>query len=76
MKYVLVYQICSVLYGYCYPPLTDRAILDSWSDCVVAGSEKVIELVNKDREVWEKNKFMVKYYCNVDSKNKANETPT
>ena len=76
MKYVLIYQICSILHGYCYPPLTDRTIFNTWSDCVLAGSEKVIKLVNKDVDIWEKEKLMVKYWCNAKKpKDNTNETP-
>ena len=77
MKYILIVQVCSVLHGYCYPPLTDRVIFDSWSSCVIAGSEKVIKLVNKDVDVWEKEKLMVKYLCNEkpEPKNNTYESP-
>ena len=77
MKFILIVQVCSVLNGYCYPPLTDRVLLDSWSSCVIAGADKVIQLVNKDVDVWEKEKYMVKYWCNAQEKPKdhTNESP-
>ena len=77
MKYILIVQVCSVLYGYCYPPLSERVTFDSWSSCVISGSEKVIQLVNTDVEIWEKEKLMVKYWCNAKPKAKdnPNESP-
>ena len=70
-KYILLFQICSLLSQQCYPPMTDREPIDSWSECVEKGAIKVIELVQTDRETWDKNKFVVKYWCNEDKPNKT-----
>ena len=76
MKYILIVQVCSVLHGYCYPPLSDRVLFDAWSSCVISGSEKVIRLVNKDVDVWETEKLMVKYWCDEQKpKDNTNESP-
>jgi len=72
-KYILLFQICSLLSQQCYPPMTDGEPIDSWSECVEKGAIKVIELIQTDRETWDKNKFVVKYWCNEDNSNK---TPT
>ena len=73
IKYILLFQVCSLLSQQCYPPMTDKELIDSWSECVEKGAIKVIELVQTDRETWDKNKFVVKYWCNEDNSNK---TPT
>jgi hypothetical protein len=73
MEYILIYQMCSILNNFCYPPLTDREALDTWSKCVAKGSEKVIELVERSPKEFDDNKYMVKYWC--ISENKFNKTP-
>ena len=41
MEYILLYQLCSLINNFCYPPLTDRE-LTTYSQCVSRGAEKTI----------------------------------
>ncbi len=72
MKYILLYQLCSLIGNYCYPPLTDRQPL-SYSDCVMKGAEKTIILVQKAPKEFDEQKYIVKYWCL--SENNSNKTP-
>ena len=73
MEYVLLYQLCSLVNNYCYPPLTNREIL-SYSECVANGAKKTIELVQKAPKEFDEQKYIVKYWCL--SENSINKTPT
>ena len=50
MKFILVWQLCSLITNTCIPPYTDRNYLDSYVECAIAGAEKVIEVANKDKK--------------------------
>ena len=62
MKWILLYQICSLANNFCYPTLTDREAL-SYSECVSKGAEKTIELVSKAPKEFDEQKYIVKYWC-------------
>ena len=73
IKYVLILQICSMVTGQCFPPLSDREVLDSWSKCVEKGIEKTQLLIKTDREAFDTNKYIVRLYCkNKDNSKKEN----
>jgi len=71
MKFILMFQVCSLIAQQCYPVITDREAVQSWSKCVEKGAVKVIELVQDDPISWDKYKFIVKYWCNEDNSNKS-----
>ncbi len=71
MKFILMFQVCSLIAQQCYPVMTDREPVDAWSKCVEKGANKVIELVQDDPISWDKYKFIVKYWCNEDNSNKS-----
>ena len=73
MKWILLYQLCSLVNNFCYPPLTDREAL-SYSECVSKGAEKTIELVSKAPKEFDDQKYIVKYWCL--SEDYINKTPT
>ena len=73
IKYVLVFQICSIINGQCLTPLTDDKIIDSWIGCVEKGQQITKEIVEADPIRFENLKLIVKYWCNEDNSNK---TPT
>jgi len=75
MKFVLIFQICSMAMGYCYPPLTDREVVDSWSQCVEKGMEKTALLISNDRDAFDINKYVVRIYCKAHEDN-SNKIPT
>ena len=71
MKYILIYQICSILSGQCVLDTSDENIYDNWSDCVIAGSYKTIEIAEKDKKVFDEYKMFVKYWCSENNINKS-----
>ena len=72
MKWILLYQVCSLVNGFCYPPLTDRELI-TYSECVSKGAEKTIALVEKAPKEFDEQKYIVKYWC--ISEDKINKTP-
>ena len=70
MKYVLVWQLCSLLTNTCIPPYTDRTEFKTYVDCAIGGAEKVIEVANKDKKTFDEQKLMVRYWCNEDNADK------
>ena len=60
--------------GQCFPPLSDREVLDSWSKCVEKGIEKTKLLIKTDREAFDTNKYIVRLYCK--NEDNSNKTPT
>ena len=73
MEYILLYQLCSLVNNFCYPPLTDRE-LTTYSQCVSRGAEKTIQLVRKAPKEFDEQKYIIKYWCL--SENNINKTPT
>ena len=73
MEYILLYQLCSLVNNFCYPPLTDRELL-KYSECVSRGAEKTIQLVQKAPKEFDEQKYIIKYWCL--SENNINKTPT
>ena len=73
MEYILLYQLCSLINNFCYPPLTDRE-LTTYSQCVSRGAEKTIQLVQKAPKEFDEQKYIIKYWCL--SENNINKTPT
>ena len=71
IKYVLVFQICSIINGQCLLPLNDDKIIDSWIGCVEKGQQITKEIVESDPIRFENLKLIVKYWCNEDKSNKS-----
>ena len=44
MKFIPMFQVCSLIAQQCYPVMTDREVIESWSKCVEKGAVKVIKL--------------------------------
>lgn len=74
MKFVLIFQICSLLTSQCLPQYSDRVMFDTWSDCVVGGAQKIIEVVNQEKDVVDEQQVIIKYWC--VSENNSNKTST
>ena len=60
--------------GQCFPPLSDREVLDSWSKCIEKGIEKTKLLIKTDREAFDNYQYIVRLYCKKNE-NKPNESP-
>ena len=73
IKYVLVFQICSIINGQCLTPLSDHKKIDSWIGCVEKGQEITMKIVVVDPIRFENLKLIVKYWCNED---KSDKSPT
>tara|TARA_Y100001951_G_C11097003_1_gene159871 strand:- start:156 stop:413 length:258 start_codon:yes stop_codon:yes gene_type:complete len=74
IKYVLILQICSMVTGQCFPPLSDSKVLDSWSKCIEKGMERTMLLINQDREAFDNYQYVVRLYCKKNEDN-SNESP-
>ena len=71
IKYVLVFQICSIINGQCLTPLSDHKKVDSWIGCVKKGQEVTMKIIETDPIRFENLKLIVKYWCNEDNSNKS-----
>ena len=71
IKYVLVFQICSIINGQCLTPLSDHKKVDSGIGCVKKGQEVTMKIVETDPIRFENLKLIVKYWCNEDNSNKS-----
>ena len=74
MKYILMFQVCSLIAQQCYPVMTDREPVDAWSKCVEKGIEKTKLLIKTDRDAFDKHKYIVRLYCK--NEDNSNKTPT
>ena len=73
MKFILAFSICSAISGYCNTTAIVPVKFDTWSECVIAGSEITIEYVTKMEEKINKDKLYITYFCN---ENISDKTPT
>jgi len=73
MKFILAFSICSAITGFCNSTLTVDKQFNSWSECVIAGSQLTIAYAEKMEEKVNKNKLYITYFCN---ENHSNKTPT
>jgi len=73
MKFILAFSICSALTGMCNNTMTIDKKFNTWSECVVSGSQLTIAYAQKMEEKVNKDKLYITYFCNEDHSNK---TPT
>jgi len=73
MKFVLAFTICSAITGFCNNTMTIKPHYDTWTECVVAGSELTIRFAKLKEEQINKEKLYISYFCN---ENNINKTPT
>lgn len=75
MKWIVIIAICSNLSGECTPNHTDNVVYDNFRDCVIAGTEKGLEIMkNLDKDDFNKNKLGIRLHCkriNEDQTNKS-----
>tara|TARA_R110002050_G_C8666290_1_gene491617 strand:+ start:136 stop:357 length:222 start_codon:yes stop_codon:yes gene_type:complete len=71
MKFILAFSICSAISGYCNTTAIVPVKFDSWSECVMGGSQLTIEYVTKMEEKINKDKLYITYFCNEDHSNKT-----
>ena len=73
MKFILAFTICSAITGFCNNTMTINPHYDTWTECVVAGSELTIRFAKLKEEQINKEKLYISYFCN---ENNINKTPT
>ena len=73
MKFILAFSICSAITGYCNNTMTIDKQFNTWSECVIAGSQLTIAYAEKMEEKVNTDKLYISYFCN---ENISNKTPT
>ena len=73
MKFILVFSICSGITGFCGNPLKVETPYNSWAECVIGGSQLIMDYAIDHKEKFNNEKLMVSYFCN---ENHINKTPT
>ena len=73
MKFILAFSICSAITGYCNNTMTVDKEFNTWTECVIGGSQLTIEYAQKQEEKINKDKLYITYFCN---ENISDKTPT
>jgi len=73
MKFILAFSICSAITGYCNTTMTIDKQFNTWSECVIGGSQLTIEYAKRQEEKINKDKLYITYFCN---ENITDKTPT
>ena len=73
MKFILAFSICSAITGYCNNTMTIDKHFNTWSECVIGGSQLTIAYAEKMEEKLNKDKLYITYFRN---ENITNKTPT
>jgi len=71
MKFILAFSICSALTGMCNNTTTIDKEFNTWTECVIGGSQLTIAYAQKMEEKINKNKLYITYFCNEDHSNKT-----
>jgi len=71
MKFILAFSICSAISGYCNNTSTVPVKFDTWSECVIGGSQLTIEYAKRMELKVNKDKLYITYFCNEDHSNKT-----
>ena len=73
MKFILAFSICSAITGYCNNTMTVDRQFNTWSECVIGGSQLTIAYAKKMEEKLNRDKLYISYFCN---ENITYKTPT
>jgi len=73
MKFVLVFSICSAVTGFCNNTMVVDKKFNTWTECVIGGSQLTIQYAKKMEENINKDKLYISYFCN---ENISDKTPT
>ena len=71
MHYILAFAVCSAITGFCNNTMTVDKQFNSWSECVIAGSQLTIAYAEKMEEKVNKNKLYITYFCNENNSDKT-----
>jgi len=73
MKFVLAFSICSAVTGFCNNTMVVDKKFNTWTECVIGGSQLTIQYAKKMEENINKDKLYISYFCN---ENISDKTPT
>ena len=71
MKFILAFSICSAITGYCNNTMTIDKQFNTWTECVIGGSQLTIEYATRQEEKINKDKLYITYFCNENIPNKT-----
>ena len=71
MHYVLAFSICSAITGFCNSTSLVPVKFNTWSECVIGGSQLTIEYVTKMEDKINKDKLYITYFCNENISDKT-----
>jgi len=71
MKFILAFSICSAITGMCNNTLTIDKQFNTWTECVIGGSQLTIEYATRQEEKINKDKLYITYFCNENITNKT-----
>ena len=71
MKFILAFSICSAITGYCNNTMTVDKEFNTWTECVIGGSQLTIEYAKKMEEKINKDKLYITYFCNENIPDKT-----
>ena len=71
MKFILAFSICSAITGYCNNTMTVDKEFNTWTECVIGGSQLTIEYATRQEEKINKDKLYITYFCNENNPDKT-----
>ena len=71
MKFILAFSICSAVTGYCNNTMTVDKQFNTWTECVIGGSQLTIEYATRQEEKINKDKLYITYFCNENIPDKT-----
>jgi len=71
MKFILAFSICSAITGYCNNTMTVNKEFNTWTECVIGGSQLTIEYATRQEEKINKDKLYITYFCNENIPDKT-----
>jgi len=71
MKFILAFSICSAITGYCNSTMTVDKEFNTWTECVIGGSQLTIEYATRQEEKINKDKLYITYFCNENIPDKT-----
>ena len=64
IKYIIVFKVCSILYGECMPELQPRVTFNTWYDCAQSGLVETKSLMTDiGPEVVNRDMITVSFVC-------------
>jgi len=72
VKFILAFSICSAITGFCNNTMTIDKDYKSWSECVGAGGQMIVDLSKEKTDMLNRDKLYISYFCNqveIDEKN-------